>query len=54
MNETEFENLCLEVTKRIVNNRREENELYGKLYCNTTKNLNITTNNSSFSFAAVT
>lgn len=38
LDENDYENLCLEVTKRIMGNRREEQELYGKLYCNTTKN----------------
>ena len=51
MNENDYENLCMEVTRRIINNRREEQELYGKLYCNTTKNLNLTMNTSQFSFA---
>lgn len=45
MDENDYENLCLEVTKRIMNNRRDEQELYGKLYCNTTKN-NGAMNNS--------
>jgi hypothetical protein len=49
ISENDYENLCLEVTRRILDNRHEEQELYGKLYCNTTKN-NNTTLNSQFSF----
>lgn len=50
MDENDYENLCLEVTKRILSNRRDEQELYGKIYCNTTKN-NDVSNNSKISFA---
>ena len=44
LDENDYENLCLEVTKRIMSNRREEQELYGKLYCNTTKNNGVMNN----------
>ena len=33
IDENDYENLCLEVTKRLMSNRREEQELYGKMYC---------------------
>jgi hypothetical protein len=38
MTENDYEHLCLEVTKRLINNHEEEQEMYSKLFSQTTKN----------------
>lgn len=38
MTENDYEHLCMEVTKRLINNHEEEYKIYSKLFSQTTKN----------------